>query len=134
LTAHKRDGALIHLSSIPCLDGCEIGFARLVSRTGTPAVGSEEIRRRAKRVSGDVEIAGAVSQVMSTVSVSTTTPSTRITSSFVEEGLMLDMALEQQTRLRKVSRQPFQRKNNEGVEQKAIRSRNRNAQREASCL
>jgi hypothetical protein len=34
---------------------------------------------------------------MSTVSASTTTPSIR-TSSFIEEGLILDMALEQQTR------------------------------------
>src|ERR1700704_5723118 len=39
--------------------------------------------------------------VMSTVSASTTTPLTRTTSSFIEEGLMLGMALEQQTRLRK---------------------------------
>ena len=38
--------------------------------------------------------------VMSTVSASTITPSTRTTSSFIEEGLMLDMALRQQTRLR----------------------------------
>jgi hypothetical protein len=37
----------------------------------------------------------------STVSASTTTPSIRTTSSFIEKGLMLDMALERQTRLRK---------------------------------
>src|SRR3977135_2419342 len=62
LTTHKRDGALIDLSGIPCLDGCEIGLARLVSRAGTPAVGFEEICRRVKRVGGDVEVAGAVGQ------------------------------------------------------------------------
>jgi hypothetical protein len=37
--------------------------------------------------------------VMSTMSASMTTSSTRTTSSFVEEGLMLNMALGQPTRL-----------------------------------
>ena len=37
---------------------------------------------------------------MSTVSASTTTPSMARISSFIEEGLMLDTALEQQTRLK----------------------------------
>jgi hypothetical protein len=54
--------ALIDLSRVPGLDDREIGFARLVARAGLPAVGLKEIRRRAKRVGGDVEIAGAVSQ------------------------------------------------------------------------
>jgi hypothetical protein len=38
---------------------------------------------------------------MSTVSASTTTPSIKTISSFIEEGSMLGMALDQQTRLRK---------------------------------
>src|SRR5258707_14773155 len=62
LAAHQRDGVLIDLSGVPCLDGCEIRFAGLVARAGLPAVCSKKIRRRAKRVGGDVEIAGAVSQ------------------------------------------------------------------------
>lgn len=41
---------------------------------------------------------------MSTVSASTTTPSIRTTSSFIEEGLTLDMALEQQTRFEELYR------------------------------
>jgi hypothetical protein len=59
LAADQRDGALIDLSRVPGLDDREIGFARLVARAGLPAVGLKEIRRRAKRVGGDVEIAGA---------------------------------------------------------------------------
>jgi hypothetical protein len=38
LTAHQRDGALIHRSGIPGLDGCEIGFAGLISRASAPTV------------------------------------------------------------------------------------------------
>ena len=52
--------------------------------------------------------------VMSTVSASTTTPSMARTSSFTEEGWMLDMALGQQTRLRNaietaISKEQFRR-------------------------
>jgi hypothetical protein len=38
---------------------------------------------------------------MSTVNANTTTPSIKTISSFIEEGSMLGMALEQQSRLRK---------------------------------
>jgi hypothetical protein len=38
LAAHKRDGALIDLSGIPGLDGCEVGLSRLVSCSRVPAV------------------------------------------------------------------------------------------------
>src|ERR1700722_14981834 len=62
LAAHQRDGLLVDLRGIPGLDGREIGLARLVSGTGTPAMGFEEIRGRAERIGGDLEIAGAVGQ------------------------------------------------------------------------
>src|SRR6266540_7354244 len=63
LLANKRDGPLINRSSIPCLDSCEIGFPRLVSRAPSPAMAPEEIRRRGQRVGSGVEIsAGAVVQ------------------------------------------------------------------------
>ena len=45
LTTHKSDGSLIDGSGIPCLNSREVGFSRLVSRAGAPAVGLEEIRR-----------------------------------------------------------------------------------------
>ena len=66
--------------------------------------------------------------VMSTVSASTTTPSIARTSSFIEEGWMLDMALGQQTRLRNaietaISKEQFRRSG-----QKRIRSQNRRDQ------
>src|SRR3977135_4267535 len=38
LTTHERDGALIDLSGIPCLDGCEVGLSRLGSCPRAPAV------------------------------------------------------------------------------------------------
>src|SRR6266702_7260903 len=63
LLANKRDGALIDRSSIPCLDGCKIGFAGLVSCARAPAVALEEICRRGQRASRRVEAsAGAVAQ------------------------------------------------------------------------
>src|SRR5262245_51829344 len=45
LSTNKRYGALINRSRIPCLDGREIGFPRLVSRTGAPAMSLKEICR-----------------------------------------------------------------------------------------
>ena len=61
LLADNRDGSLIDRSRIPCLDGCEIGFAGLVSRARVPAMLFEEIRGRGERVGCTVEIsAGAV--------------------------------------------------------------------------
>src|SRR5436305_2130578 len=62
LTAHECDGALIDRGGIPGLDGCEVGFSRLVPSAGAPAVRLEEIRRRTKRVGSIFEIAGAVLQ------------------------------------------------------------------------
>src|SRR6266436_7251832 len=62
LTAHERDGALIDLSGIPGLDGCEVGLPRLVSCPRAPAVRLQKTRRRVQRVGRDVEIAGAVGQ------------------------------------------------------------------------
>jgi hypothetical protein len=43
LSANECYGALINRSRIPCLDGREIGFPRLVSCTGAPAMSLEEI-------------------------------------------------------------------------------------------
>src|SRR5580692_8654696 len=62
LAAHDGDGLLVDLRGVPGLDGGEVGFARLVSGAGAPAVGLQKIRRRVQRVGGDVEVAGAVGQ------------------------------------------------------------------------
>jgi hypothetical protein len=43
LSANKCYGALINRSRIPCLDGREIGFPRLVSCTSAPAMSLKEI-------------------------------------------------------------------------------------------
>jgi hypothetical protein len=56
LLANNRDGPLIDRSSIPCLDGCEIGFARLVSRACAPAMGLKKICRRGQRIGRNIEI------------------------------------------------------------------------------
>jgi hypothetical protein len=55
LSANNRNGLLIDRSSIPCLEGGEIGFARLISGPCAPAMSLEEIRRRGQRVPCDVE-------------------------------------------------------------------------------
>src|SRR5215471_19677823 len=43
LSTNKCYGALINRGRIPCLDGRKIGFPRLVSRTGAPAMSLKEI-------------------------------------------------------------------------------------------
>ena len=62
LLPNNRDGTLIDRSSIPCLDGCEIGFAGLVSRACAPAAGLEEIRRRGQRIGRNIEISANASR------------------------------------------------------------------------
>ena len=46
LSANNRNSLLIDGSRIPCLEGGEISFSRLVSRPCAPAMSLEEVRRR----------------------------------------------------------------------------------------
>ena len=57
LPAHQRDGLLVDACRIPRLDGGEIRLARLVTGSRTPAIGFQEVRRRAQRVGGNLEVA-----------------------------------------------------------------------------
>src|SRR6516165_7396302 len=62
LSANKCYGALITRSRIPCLDGRELGFPRLVSCTGAPAMSLKEICCGGQCIGRDVQISGAVVQ------------------------------------------------------------------------
>src|ERR1700751_4711666 len=57
LLAHDGQRPLIDRSSIPRLDGCEIGLAGLIAGARAPAMSAKEVCRRGERVGGNLEIA-----------------------------------------------------------------------------
>src|SRR5215210_256260 len=55
LSPEKRDGALVNRSSVPRLNSSEIGFTRLITGAGPPAVATQEVGRGGERVASVVE-------------------------------------------------------------------------------